>query len=152
VIATKASDIECPRCPAQPGEACRDRSGRDRRTNHAARNRAVMADPYLASASPQPAAKAKFTLNKHAFRCPRCGRWTPELTEMIIRDRDEWIHGSCLTDERRRKVRTTMLATAMPDHCHTCHGRVHAGNRTVNVEGNIVHNNGCPTRRRRPAG
>lgn len=145
-----ALDQPCPRCPALIGEPCLDRSGREKASPHASRARVDAPDPYLTPATPKP---NPMRLNRHAFRCPRCGRWTPEHATQVVRDRGEWIHAACAVTERTRNQRHHILAAQDPDHCTTCGGRVHAGNRTVNIHGQIVHAGGCPNqhrRRRRP--
>jgi len=137
----------CPRCPARAGEPCIDRSGRPHAI-HASRARLVAPDPYLTDDGPPVKLPAKM-MNRHPFRCPRCGRWSPELSTHVVRDRGEWIHAACAVNERAASIRHHLLASSDPDRCATCGGHLHPGNRTVNRDGDVVHAHGCPRKRRR---
>lgn len=149
-----APAVACPRCPAGPGVPCLDRAGNDR-TPHAARTR--LATTGTRQRTPQPAGTAKPNpaknrplMNREAFTCPRCGIWSAEHSTKIVKDRNEWAHLRCVTAERDTVLRERYAPTVNIDQCATCGGRLHSGNRTVNVHGAIVHAHGCPMRRLRP--
>lgn len=145
----------CPRCTALPGQPCVDRSG-DPRLVHAARFRLATTGPHqrtpLPAGAPKPnPEKNRPLMNRQAFTCPRCGVWSAELATKIVKDRNEWVHLRCVTAERDTVLRERYAPTVNIDQCATCGGRLHSGNRTVNVHGAIVHAHGCPKRRSRPA-
>lgn len=147
----------CPRCPAQPGELCQDRSGKPHST-HAARHRlATTGTPQrnrppaeTPGAKPNPQKNLPM-MNRQAFTCPRCGVWSAEFTTKIVKDRNEWVHQRCVIGERDTVLRERYAPTQNIDQCATCGGRLHAGNRTANRHGEIVHAHGCPKRTSRPA-
>jgi predicted RNA-binding Zn-ribbon protein involved in translation (DUF1610 family) len=142
-----AISIDCPRCPARAGDPCQDRSGRVR-GDHAIRTRNATPRPVYraADAPPKPERSPRPSVNFQAFTCPRCGIWSDQFTTKITRDRDEWVHAHCVTGPKKSVVRTAMAASSDPDHCATCGGPLHAGNRGVSSHGDIIHANGCPRR------
>lgn len=149
-----APNVPCPRCPAKAGEPCLDRSGNPR-SLHAGRTRLAVTGthqraPRTAATAPNPE-KNRPMMNRQAFTCPRCGVWSAEYTAKIVKDRNEWVHQRCVTAEKNTVLRERYPQTVNVDLCATCRGRLHSGNRTVNVHGAIVHANGCPTRRHRPS-
>lgn len=85
-------------------------------------------------------------LNKHPLSCPTCGTYYGYAETTIHRRNDEWICARCW----ETSFKVTEVRSADIEHCHTCGGRLFAGNRTVNNQGQVVHGgNGktCPARR-----